>query len=57
MLHALGQTSPSWADISLHALGQTPPLGRRLLLRTVRILLECILVTDSYGYILLHEIL
>ena len=57
--HAHGQTSP-WADISQHALGQTHPLGRHIpactgpdtlpyprrpLQRTVRILLECILVT------------
>ena len=45
-----------WADISQHALGQIPPLGRHIpactgadtprwvLQRTVRILLECILV-------------
>ena len=37
------QTPPPWADISQHALGQTPLL-RRLLQRTVRILLECTLV-------------
>ena len=30
--------------VSQHALRQTPPRERRLLLRTVRILLECILV-------------
>ena len=30
--------------VSQHALRQTPPQGRRLLLRTVHILLECILV-------------
>ena len=30
--------------VSQHALRQTPPPERRLLLRTVRILLECILV-------------
>ena len=31
--------------VSQHALRQTPPPERRLLLRTVRILLECILVS------------
>ena len=39
--------------VSRHALRQTTPPGRRLLLRTVRILLECILVTAS-NYIVGH---
>ena len=43
-----GQTSPSWADTPLgrQPPGQTPPPpSRRLLQWTIRVLLECILVT------------
>ena len=36
--------------VSQHALRQTPPGSRQLLLRAVRILLECILVISSNGY-------
>ena len=44
------------ARVSQHALGQTPPPPGRLLLRTVRILLECILVflrfcSEIWGYL------
>ena len=52
--HALGQTPPGQTYPSMHWGRHTPspgrhpragtPAGRRLLLRTVRILLECILV-------------
>ena len=45
--HALGQTPLPWTDISQYALGQTSP-PRRPLQRTVRILLECILVESSF---------
>ena len=40
---AEGMSRPSRGGVSQHALRQTPP-SRRLLLRVVRILLECILV-------------
>ena len=36
---------PHLGGVSQHALRQTPPPSRRLLLRAVRILLECILVS------------
>ena len=39
-----GVQAQARGDVSQHALRQTPPTSRRLLLRTVRILLECILV-------------
>ena len=42
--------------VSQHALRQTPP-GRRLLLWTVRILLECILVQNYFLILVAHEIL
>ena len=39
--------SPGPGGVSQHALRQTPPLhSRRLLLRAVHILLECILFSD-----------
>ena len=38
------QPRPRGVCVSQHALRQTPPTSRRLLLRTLRILLECILV-------------
>ena len=62
--HALEQTRPlsrhipacTGADISQYALWQTPPPSRRPLQRTVRILMECILVL-AYFFIFrkLHE--
>ena len=39
-----GQAPPSRYPLGRHPPGQAPPPSRRLLLRTVRILLECILV-------------
>ena len=41
-----GCPGPGLGGVSQHALRQTPP-SRRLLLRTVRILLECILVEET----------
>ena len=36
--------------VSQHALRQSPPGERRLLLRTVRILLECIIVMQFFAH-------
>ena len=50
----LGQIYPPWAGTPPRA-GTPPTPGRRLLLRTVRILLECILILCN-AVILLHKV-
>ena len=48
--HALQVSRPTPRGcVSQHALRQTHPRGRRLLLRALRILLECILVDKDQG--------
>ena len=42
--HTQGGSGPQLGSLSQHALRQTPPTPQELLLRAVRILLECILV-------------
>ena len=47
-----GVSAPGgWFLVSKHALRQTPTQERWPLLRTVRILLECILVANIFGHL------